>query len=185
MTTNDAGLGNVQLHLVNSVEKSQEFLTWLGQRRPYDAVSIDIETGERPGGVRADALSPWHGQMRLVQVGDGEQGWAIPWEDWSGVFYQGLENYDGQIVCHNIAFEARWFDIQSRWKMPWHKAHDTMIMAHLIDPLGSGALKTLTSRYIDPRLLAYSATSMRGWLKTVGLGGLFLSSLNLTGLTVL
>jgi len=165
MTTNDAGLGNVQLHLVNSVEKSQEFLTWLGQRRPYDAVSIDIETGERPGGVRADALSPWHGQMRLVQVGDGEQGWAIPWEDWSGVFYQGLENYDGQIVCHNIAFEARWFDIQSRWKMPWHKAHDTMIMAHLIDPLGSGALKTLTSRYIDPQAAGLQRNLDEGLVK--------------------
>jgi DNA polymerase-1 len=154
MTTNDAGLGSVQLHLVDSVEKAQNFLTWLGQRRPYDAISIDTETGEKAGGVRADALSPWHGQLRLVQVGDGEQGWAIPWEDWSGVFYQGLDNYDGQIVCHNIAFEARWFDIQSRWNMPWHKAHDTMIMAHLIDPLGSGALKSLTSRYIDPQAAA-------------------------------
>ena len=154
MTTNDAGLGNVQLHLVNSVEKAQEFLTWLGERRPYDAISIDTETGEKPGGVRADALSPWHGQLRLVQVGDGQQGWSIPWEDWSGVFYQGMDKFDGQIVCHNIAFEARWFDIQSRWKMPWHKAHDTMIMAHLIDPLGSGALKTLTSQYIDPQAAA-------------------------------
>lgn len=168
MTTNDAGLGNVQLHLVNSVEKAQEFLTWLGERRPYDAISIDTETGEKPGGVRADALSPWHGQLRLVQVGDGEQGWSIPWQEWSGVFYQGMDKFDGQIVCHNIAFEARWFDIQSRWKMPWHKSHDTMIMAHLIDPLGSGALKTLTSQYIDPQAAALQrqlddGLSKNGW----------------------
>ncbi len=147
---NDAGLGDVQLHLVNSVEKAQEFLSWLGERRPYDAISIDTETGELPGGAREDALSPWHGQLRLVQVGDGEQGWAIPWHDWAGVFYQGMSQFDGQIVCHNIAFEARWFDIQSRWQIPWQKAHDTMIMAHLIDPLGSGALKSLTSLHIDP-----------------------------------
>ena len=46
MTQNDAGLGNVKLHLVDSVEKAQEFLTWLGQRRPYDAIAIDTETGE-------------------------------------------------------------------------------------------------------------------------------------------
>lgn len=151
MTTNDAGLANVQLHLVNSVDKAQAFLSWLGERRPYDAIAIDTETGELPGGVRADALSPWHGQLRLVQIGDAQQGWAIPWSEWSGVFYQGMENFDGQIVCHNIAFEARWFDIQSRWKIPWHKAHDTMIMAHLIDPLGSGALKTLTSQYVDAK----------------------------------
>lgn len=149
MTTNDAGLGNVQLHLVDSVEKAQQFLSWLGQRRPYDAISIDTETGELDGRPRSDALSPWHGRLRLVQIGDGEQGWSIPWEEWNGVFYQAMNSFDGQIVCHNIAFEARWFDIQSRWKMPWYRAHDTMIMAHLIDPLGSGALKALTGRYID------------------------------------
>ena len=60
-----------------------------------------------------------------------------------------MDKFDGPIVCHNVAFEARWFEIQSRWKMPWHRVHDTMIMAHLIDPLGSGALKNLTSRYVD------------------------------------
>ena len=148
---NDNGLEKVQLHLVDSVEKASEFLTWLGERRPYDAICIDTETGELPGGVRADALSPWHGQLRLVQIGDGEQGWSIPWKEWNGVFYQAMDNFDGQIVCHNIAFEARWFDIQSRWELPWHKSHDTMIMAHLIDPLGSGALKRLTSQYVDSK----------------------------------
>lgn len=148
---NDKGLEKVQLHLVDSVEKASEFLTWLGERRPYDAICIDTETGELPGGVRADALSPWHGQLRLVQIGDAEQGWSIPWKEWNGVFYQAMDNFDGQIVCHNIAFEARWFDIQSRWELPWHKSHDTMIMAHLIDPLGSGALKRLTSQYVDSK----------------------------------
>jgi len=147
MTT--SGLGDVKLHLINSVEKANEFITWLGERRPYNAIAIDTETGELPGGKREDALSPWHGQLRLVQVGDGQTGWSIPWNEWSGVFYEAMDKFDGPIVCHNVAFEARWFEIQSRWQIPWHRAHDTMIMAHLIDPLGSGALKTLTSRYVD------------------------------------
>jgi DNA polymerase-1 len=143
------GLGGVQLHLVNSVSKAEEFITWLGGRRPYDAISIDIETGELPGNPRKDALSPWHGRIRLVQVGDGMTGWAIPWDEWAGVFYESMNKFDGQVVCHNIAFEAKWFDIQSRWDMPWHRAHDTMLMAQIIDPLGSGALKKLTSLYVD------------------------------------
>lgn len=147
MTT--SGLGDVKLHLINSVEKANEFITWLGERRPYNAIAIDTETGEFPGGKREDALSPWHGQLRLVQVGDGQTGWSIPWNEWSGVFYEAMDKFDGPVVCHNVAFEARWFEIQSRWQIPWHRAHDTMIMAHLIDPLGSGALKTLTSRYVD------------------------------------
>jgi DNA polymerase-1 len=146
-----SGLDGVKLELVDSVEKAGEFITWLGERRPHNALAIDTETGELPGNPRDHALSPWHGRLRLVQVGDAMTGWAIPWEEWNGVFYEAMGKFDGPIVCHNIAFEARWFDVQSRWEVPWHRAHDTMIMAHLIDPLGSGALKKLTSQYIDPQ----------------------------------
>jgi len=163
-----SGLENTQLHLVNSVEKAGEFLTWLSQRRPYDAVAIDTETGELPGRPRKDALSPWHGRLRLVQVGDGEQGWSIPWDEWSGVFYQAMDRFDGQIVCHNIAFEAKWFEMQSRWSMPWHRSHDTMIMSQIIDPIGSAALKKLTSQYVDSRAAALqtgldNALHENGW----------------------
>lgn len=152
------GLGDVSLQLVDSVAQAEKFLLWLGERRPMNAIAIDTETGELPGGKRDDALSPWHGRLRLVQVGDGQTGWSIPWDHWKGVFYQGMNQFDGPIVCHNIAFEARWFDVQSDWELPWHQAHDTMIMAHLIDPLGSGALKRLTSQYVDAK--AANAQSM-------------------------
>lgn len=161
-------LQGIQLHLVDSVERAADFLSWLGERRPHGAVSVDTETGERPGSPREHAFSPWHGQLRLVQVGDGMQGWSIPWDEWKGVFYQGMDKFDGQLICHNIAFEARWFDVQSRWKMPWHCAHDTMIMAHIIDPLGSGALKQLAALHIDSRSVALQETldgelSKNGW----------------------
>lgn len=151
------GLNDVQLHLVDSVESAGKFITWLGERRPFDAIAIDTETGEREGRPRSDALSPWHGDLRLVQVGDGMTGWAIPWNEWGGVFYEAMDKFDGQIVCHNIAFEAKWFEIRSRWRMPWHRSHDTMIMAQLIDPLGSGALKKLTSQYVDSKAAALQA----------------------------
>jgi hypothetical protein len=89
-----------------------------------------------------------------------------------------MNKFDGQIVCHNIAFEAKWFEIRSRWRMPWHRAHDTMIMAQLIDPLGSGALKKLTSQYVDPKAAALQSMldeelAKNGW------------TLNLTGHMVL
>ena len=166
MTT--TGLNDVKLHLVDNVDTSREFIAWLGERRPHNAISIDTETGENPGGERKDALSPWHGQLRLVQVGDGLTGWAIPWKEWSGVFYEAMDKFDGPIVCHNIAFEARWFDVQSNWDIPWERAHDTMIMAHIIDPLGSGALKRLASLYVDGRAAAMQETldtslATNGW----------------------
>ena len=77
------GLSDVKLHLVDNVEEAANFLSWLGERRPHNAIAIDTETGELPGRSRSDALSPWHGRLRLVQVGDGQQGWSIPWDRWS------------------------------------------------------------------------------------------------------
>jgi len=161
-------LADVQLHFVDSVEKAAEFLAWLSERRPHNALAIDTETGELPGNPKEHAFSPWHGKLRLVQVGDGLQGWAIPWEEWSGVFYEGMSKFDGQIICHNIAFEARWFDVKSKWKLPWARAHDTMIMAHIIDPLGSGALKKLAALHVDSRAVALQETldaelATNGW----------------------
>lgn len=148
------GLDGVQFTLVDNLNAANDFMRWLGERRPLNAIAIDTETGEKPGSARKDALSPWHGQLRLVQVGDAMHGWSIPWENWKGLFYEAMKRFDGPIVCHNIAFEAKWFEIHSEWSMPWHRAHDTMIMAKIIDPLGTGALKKLTEQKIDP-LAAY------------------------------
>lgn len=163
------GLASVRLHLVDSVQKAQEFLAWAGERRPFDgAVSVDIETGERFGRDTKDALNPWLGDIRLVQVGDGEQGWAIPWDEWKGVFYAWAKHNTSPVVCHNIAFEAKWFAVKSHWQFPWHLAHDTMIMAHLVNPLGSGALKRLAAQHVDGRAVALQDTlhnkfSENGW----------------------
>jgi DNA polymerase-1 len=147
-------LADVQLNLVDSVEKAEKFMTWLSQRRPMNAIAIDTETGELLGNPTKDALSPWHGRLRLVQVGDAQTGWSIPWDEWSGVFYEAMDKFDGLVVCHNIAFEAKWFEIHSRWSIPWERAHDTMIMSQIIDPIGSAALKKLTAQYVDGKAAA-------------------------------
>jgi len=149
MTKDLPDLSQVKLHLVDNVETAQRFLTWLGERRPLNAVAVDIETGELPGRDRKDALSPWRGRIRLAQVGDAMQSWAIPWDTWKGVFYQGMKNYTGPIICHNIAFEAKWFALQSEWELPWGQAHDTMLMAKIIDPISPAGLKPLSDRLID------------------------------------
>jgi len=96
------------------------------------------------------------------------QGWSIPWDSWKGVFYQAMKPYKGKVAFHNIAFEAKWFAIQSEWKLPWHNAHDTMIMAQVINPLAPAGLKPLSARLIDPRSAALQGTldeakSKNGW----------------------
>ena len=146
-----ADLSGVKLHLVDSVEKAGEMMTWLSERRPHDVIAVDTETGELPGNDRKDAFSPWHGRLRLVQIGDGQTGWSIPWERWNGVFHEAMEKYQGELICHNIAFENKWFMVQSDFRIPWHRAHDTMIMSQIVNPLQSAALKSLTRRYVDSR----------------------------------
>lgn len=152
------GLGNPDLKLVDSVEAAGEFLRWLSEARPNNAVAIDLETGEIPGQDTKGALSPWHGNIRLAQVGDGKTGWAMDWSEWAGVFYEGMTRYEGPVVAHNIAFESKWLGVKSRYEIPWRQAHDTMIMSQVIQPDSkTHALKPLTSRLIDPRAAALSS----------------------------
>ena len=149
------GLGAPKLTLVDSVEEAENFLRWLGESRPLNAVAIDLETGEHPGNNKKDALNPWKGKIRLAQVGDGKTGWAIPWEEWAGVFYEKMIPYEGPVIAHNIAFEAKWLAVNSRYKIPWDRAHDTMIMSAVIQPdADTHALKPLTTRLIDPQASA-------------------------------
>jgi DNA polymerase-1 len=153
-----SALEHVQLHLVQSVDDAQRLLSWLGERRESGAIGFDLETGQLPGRPSRDALSPWHGRVRLAQIGDENQGWAIPWDEWSGVFYEAMGRWDGPIIIHNIAFEAKWMALHSKWQVPWDRSHDTMIQAQIVDPLGSGALKSLTARYVDGRAAAMQQT---------------------------
>jgi len=143
-------LSHVVLRLIDDVQSAQDFLTWLGERRPEQAIGLDIETGQLPGRLSKDALSPWHGQIRLVQIGDANAGWAIPWPTWSGLFYEAMRKFTGPIVIHNIAFEDKWFELHSEWKLPWHRVHDTMIMAQILYPQRKTiALKDLAREYVD------------------------------------
>jgi len=163
-----ADLSGVRLERVDSVQKAGELMTWLSERHETNAIGFDIETGEYLGNPTDDALSPYHGHIRLAQIGDQNTGWAIPWDEWSGVFYEAMSRWEGHIITHNIAFEAKWMGVQSRFKMPWERSHDTMIQAHIVDPLGPGALKVLTSRYVDRRAAAMQsmldeAMAKNGW----------------------
>lgn len=162
------GLENTKLHLVQSAQDCADLMTWLGERRESNVVAIDLETGEHAGQPKTDALSAYHGKIRLAQIGDENHGWAIPWEEWSGIFYQAMHAWEGHVITHNVAFEGKWLSKQSRWDFPWHRVDDTMIAAAIINPLESVALKTLTSKYIDRRAAAMQqgldvAMTKGGW----------------------
>lgn len=136
-------LANVRLELVDSVDQATRFMAWLGERRT--ALGVDTESG---------GLKPERNRLRLVQFGDLGTGWAIPWERWGGVAEEALRRYEGDLVMHNSSHDYRFLHVHAGWDAPWHRLHDTMTEAHLVDPTRPKGLKPLMARLLDPRATA-------------------------------
>jgi len=142
-------LDSVRLDLVDTIDKAGEFKQWLGDRRPDSALGVDTETGSlNPYGVKP---------LRLVQFGDAETGWAVPWHLWGGVAMEALNAYQGQMIFHNARFDVGWLTQKGGWSADWSRIHDTLTLAHLDDPTRSRGLKPLGGMLIDPR----AATSQK------------------------
>lgn len=158
------GLDDVELHLVNDVDQAMAFMHWLGERRPHDRVAVDTETS---------GLDWTTDNVRLLQVGDGRTGWAIPWDDWRGVCLKFFERYQGRMTFHHVEFDVLMLEREPRLKIPWGRVDCTMLMAYTQEHLSTKALKTLASRLVDPRAaqlqtMLDDAMSKAGWTwKTV------------------
>lgn len=150
---------DLSLTLVNTIDDAMAMKRWLGERR--EVLGLDTETSG------LDPHAP-DAKLRLVQIGDHKSGWAVPWEQWGGAVMECLNAWDGQIALHNAAFDVRWMRIHADWEPPWHRIHDTMIMAQIDNPLGSGALKALATKIVDRRanageVMLKEAMSKEGW----------------------
>lgn len=129
-------IADARLHLVESVEDAEAFLRWLGQDRPV--LALDTET---------TGLRPYAGdRVRLVQFGDGQDGWSISALRWYGLIEIALKRYDRPVVLHNANFDLHHLDVVGLPRPPMSLIHDTYVMDHLIDPLRSHALKAMCER---------------------------------------
>ena len=133
-------LSSVEVHLVDNVETAENFMRWLGEVHARDTIAVDTETG---------GLEWWKQPLRLVQFGDLNTGWAIPWEHWGGVAIEALCRFQGKLVGHNLKFDAHFITRELHEPWPWNRSHDTMVQAHLLDPAGVHALKPLATRYVN------------------------------------
>ena len=133
-------LGDVQLEIVDNVEKAAAFMRWLGERR--DILGFDTETG---------GLDPEKCALRLVQFGDENMGWAIPWDRWGGVALEAFEKYEGDFVGHNAKFDLRFIELHGNVRLPRERIHDTRLMCHILDPASSTALKPNAARLVDAK----------------------------------
>jgi DNA polymerase-1 len=143
---NSGRLDHVQLHLVNDIETAFEFKRWLSERR--QVLAVDTET---------TGLRPYRDKIRLIQFGDLDSGWAIPWERWSGVAIEALSQYEEDLTLHNSKFDASFIingTTRKELTWPWHRMHDTMTMAHLLNPLRPKGLKPLAAMLVDSKAAA-------------------------------
>lgn len=132
-------LSDVQLYLVDDVDTAFALMRWLGERR--NILTFDTETSG------FDFIKD---DLRLVQFGDQDTGWAIPWERWGGVAQEVFNKYDGPWGLHNRPFDANFAQAKGLVKrFPWEKSHCTMVMAHVLDPVRPKGLKPLTSTLVD------------------------------------
>ncbi|KKM84005.1 hypothetical protein LCGC14_1303530, partial [marine sediment metagenome] len=141
-------MDNVSLNLVESVQDASNLMSWLGERRTW--LGVDTETG---------GLDFYRNRLRLVQIGDANTGWAIPWEQWGGVAKEAIEKYDGLTAMHNSKFDLHYLE-HNGVNYPRRGLHDTMPMVGLVEPAKAKSLKGAADRHISPAA-SYGAKVLR------------------------
>lgn len=152
-------LPDVDLKLVDSIDDLFEMKRWLGERR--DVMGLDTETS---------GISPYEpgARLRMIQIGDHKQGWAVPWEGWGGAALECMNAWKGRFTLHNAGFDYKWLKLHANWEMPWDRTDDTWIMADIVYPGGQNGLKDISTKYIDPMAAAgekelKTAFKTHGW----------------------
>lgn len=134
-------LSNVQVHLVDTVDTAQDMFRWLST---LEIIGVDTE---------ATGLNKRKDKVRLIQVGDQQTGWCIPWERWGGVFEELVQKYRGYYVAHNLPYDWQLLANEKVF-LPKEKCHDTRPMMHVLTSTGSLALKNYAKKNIDPMAAA-------------------------------
>lgn len=136
---------DLELKLVKTTDDVFECKRWLSSNHGgSNVLGFDTETS---------GLDPWApgARLRMVQVGDRQMGWAIPFEQWGGLALEILNSWEGEWVAHNLNFDAQWVQIHAGFRMPWHRSHDSYIQARILEPNKPADLKRISDNYIDPR----------------------------------
>lgn len=131
-------LDGVQAHLVDDIDTAMELKRWLSERRE---VGFDTE---------GTGLDPTRDRVRLVQYGDAQTGWAIPFERWGGLVDELVRRYDGTYKMHNAPYDQAMMAHEGI-VIPQRKIRDTRLQLHVLSSTDSLALKPAACKYVDPR----------------------------------
>lgn len=135
------GLDNVKLHVVDSFEAAHACFNWATKQ---ERLAVDTET---------TGYLPDRDHVRLVQFGGEDEGWAIPVEgidSYAALVHEILRSHKGGWDGHNLKFDKAMVRKMFGYDISLHRADDTMIMHHVLNPHLSSALKNVGDRLIDP-----------------------------------
>ena len=134
-------LDHVQLGRIVDFEDVLKFNDWLvSGPLQHGVIAVDSET---------TGLSRFTDRVRLVQVGDSEQGWAMEWDRWSGLFVDAMNRFNGSIVMFNAPFDHSMIKAMGI-DLDWSRIMDVLPMLKLIEPGKRNGLKPAAARYVDP-----------------------------------
>lgn len=147
-------LDHVNLRYVANIDSVTAFIEWSRQSR--DILGVDTETA---------GFNPFRDKLRLVQFGDADGGWVIPWHAWPGLVTGTIKENRGPMVLHNSPFDVRFLSTNGGpdlGKWDWSKTHDTMTMAHIIDSNAAKGLKPLAAKLIDSKAVTAQRSLAEG-----------------------
>lgn len=134
-------LDEVRLSRVVDFSDVLAFNDWL--------VSGPLQHGVIGVDTESTGLDRHNDRIRLVQVGDSEQGWSLQWDRWSGLFIDAMNRFNGSILMFNAPFDHH-FIKKAGFTLPWHRIMDVLPMVKLLDPGKRNRLKPAAGRYVDP-----------------------------------
>ena len=152
-------LDHVRLSLVESFQDVMDFNAWFTSGPlQHGKIAVDTET---------TGLSPERDRVRLVQIGDRDQGWAFPWEGWSGLFEDAMCRFGGTMLMHNAPFDYAMIKATG-FQLDASRIQDTRVKAHILEPTLPTGLKSQASRHVDPSAGAaqkelHDAIARLGW----------------------
>lgn len=126
------------LHLVTNTDEAYECLRWLSRQHK---IAIDTE---------GTGLSPERDRVRLVQVGNETEAWAIPYEINQMLVRDIVGRFEGEYITHNGPYDFAML-AKDGVVLPRHRTHNTLLQAHVLYSKGPLGLKPLYSQHVDER----------------------------------
>ncbi len=145
---------DARLTLIATMDDVFDYRRWL-ETVAHERIGCDTET---------TGFDWYRDDLRVVQFGDAEHGWVIPWDTWSGLVHWTFDTWKGNVVFHNAKFDLHFLK-SNGVEVPRHQVHDTMLMRAVVSPERLKGLKPTAAELIHPLATAGEDALKRGMMK--------------------